>query len=123
MIQFSGSEHERRYNEIIRRMQNDDCYHKSLAYLLAVNDDTYRCINRVYDFDEGVIIPECLHDGWQTGHSLAVTRMAFNLWNGMCSDDDENNNASAYTPYNLFCYTTLAPYFYEASLIRFEVIE
>lgn len=123
MILFNGEEHERRYKEIIGQMKKEDCYHKSLAYLLALNNDTYNHVNQLFNFEDDGIIRDGLLDGWQTSGSLAVTRMAFNLWNGLCSDDDESNNAYRYTPYNLFCYTSLAPYFYEAALIRFEVIE
>lgn len=122
MKYFNGKEHLRRYKETLSRMKKNDCYHRSLAYLLTANDDTYRHINALFDFDEDGIIPSGVGEGWQTGHSIAVTRMAFNLWNGMHADADGDHPAS-YTPYNLFCYTSLAANFYIAALIRYEEID
>ncbi len=63
---------------------------------------------------ERLIKPEALHEGWQTGGSARLTRLAFNLWNGYVEKGEE----SLSTPYEMFdC--GYAPYFYEAIRIKY----
>ena len=63
---------------------------------------------------QGHIRPAGLHEGWQTGGSIRLTRLAFNLWNGYAEKGDERMS----TPYEIFdC--GYAPYFFEA--IRLKV--
>ena len=65
-------------------------------------------------FKERLIKPEALHEGWQTGGSARLTRLAFNLWNGYVEKGEE----SLSTPYEMFdC--GHAPYFYEAIRIKY----
>ena len=57
---------------------------------------------------------KALHEGWQTGGSARLTRLAFNLWNGYVEKGEE----SLSTPYEMFdC--GHAPYFYEAIRIKY----
>lgn len=66
------------------------------------------------DFKERLIKPEALHEGWQTGGSARLTRLAFNLWNGYVEKVEE----SLSTPYEMFdC--GYAPYFYEAIRMKY----
>ena len=68
----------------------------------------------MFDFKERLIKPEALHEGWQTGGSARLTRLAFNLWNGYVEKGEE----SLSTPYEMFdC--GYAPYFYEAIRIKY----
>ena len=63
---------------------------------------------------ERLIKPGALHEGWQTGGSARLTRLAFNLWNGYVEKGEE----SLSTPYEMFdC--GYAPYFYEAIRIKY----
>ncbi len=65
-------------------------------------------------FKERLIKPGALHEGWQTGGSARLTRLAFNLWNGYVEKGEE----SLSTPYEMFdC--GYAPYFYEAIRIKY----
>ena len=64
--------------------------------------------------EERLIKPKALHEGWQTGGSARLTRLAFNLWNGYVEKGEE----SLFTPYEMFdC--GHAPYFYEAIRIKY----
>lgn len=120
-ITFYNENHEQQYLVILERMQNNDCYHRSAAYLMAlaqlVPDD-------VFNFEEDCIKPEGLNCHWQTTSSLRATCLMFNLWNGYVYED-KNAKANAiasplYAVHNIFCDYEYAPYFYEAICIRFE---
>lgn len=64
--------------------------------------------------EERLIKPKALHEGWQTGGSARLTRLAFNLWNGYVEKGEE----SLSTPYEMFdC--GYAPYFYEAIRMKY----
>lgn len=76
----------------------NDSYHQALFYVLGCCDDTRRNIKRLFDFKEDCIKPDALDEGWQTGGSLRVCRLAFNLWNGYVEPGREQME----TPYELF---------------------
>ena len=69
-----------------------------------------------------MIRPAALEEGWQTGGTARIVRMAFNLWNGWCYESEEEAQdgrmSEAFTPDNLFC-CEFAPYFYEAVKLRY----
>lgn len=57
--------------------------------------------------------------GWQTGTSRKVTRLAFNLWNGWCRENETDEQASClYAPDEIFC-CGYQEYFFEALRLRF----
>lgn len=60
------------------------------------------------------IIPEGLDAPWQTGTSLKVCRLAFNLYNGYCKECTRD-----YTTYELFD-TAIREYMWKAVQLRFE---
>ena len=97
-----------------------DVYHKALFYTLGLTDETRRHIETLYDFKNRCIITEGLFDGFQTGTSIKVTRMAFNLFNGFTGDTQasEKDSPSLYSPYNLYD-TGLMAYFFEAVKLRY----
>lgn len=63
-----------------------------------------------------------IHAAWQTGTSVKVTRMAFNLWNSCMYDSEEDvendKKSSDYNVSELFC-CSYAPYLYEGIKIRY----
>ena len=59
-----------------------DSYYSSFFYCVGISEDTRNHVDRMFDFKERLIKPEALHEGWQTGGSARLTRLAFNLWNG-----------------------------------------
>lgn len=127
---FYDNKHETVYNDICSRMKYLDCYHRSLAYLLALDTELRKHIEAVYDFKEDVIKREGLHKGWQTGTSKKTTRLAFNLWNGCCDDGNTYTDKDGYETYlpsgyyapdEIFSCIAYAPYYWHAIQIRFEM--
>ena len=118
-MRFQDGAHEKRYYELLSRMAYVDCYHKAVAYLMALRimrpDD-------IFDFAEDVILHDGLHEPWQTHSSRSATRLAFNLWNS-CMVDDERVDAPISPLYSIdyiFSNDEWAPYFHEAINIRFD---
>ena len=95
---FYNEIHESSYNDICSKMKYLDCYHRSIAYLLSLDRVLREHLEEVFDFQEDVIIPEGLNKGFQTGTSKKTTRLAFNLWNGYCSEGEklEEETPSSY---------------------------
>ena len=94
-ITFMNKEHKEFYWEYLSKCRWKDVYHKALVYCLGIDRDTRKHVNRIYDFKNGSVKPECLQEGWQTSGSVRVVRMAFNLYcNGTPSvydyEDAEN---------------------------------
>ena len=91
-ITFKDKMHKEFYMLYLPECRYQDVYHKALIYCLGLNRDTRENVERIYDFGTGCVKPLCLQEGWQTGGSLKVVRMAFNLYcNGTpsvrdCSD-------------------------------------
>lgn len=93
-------------------MQCGDCYHMALAYLFSLDNNCYHHIADVFDFQNDSIILTAFEKEWQTGTSLKVTRLAYNLWNNW------NDGTSDYSVGTIFS-CSYAPYFWEAIRIRF----
>ena len=129
---YRNEKHKKDYESILSRMNINDCYHRSLAYLLALDTVLFEHIETLYDFQEDGIKLEGLHKGFQTGTSKKTTRLAFNLWNG-CADEgetyvDRDGYESSlpsiyYYHEQIFNCTTYAPYYWQAVQLRFEMIK
>jgi hypothetical protein len=124
-ITFMNKEHKEFYLEYLPKCRWKDVYHKALVYCLGIDRDTRKHVNRIYDFKNGSVKPECLQEGWQTSGSVRVVRMAFNLYcNGTPSvydyEDAEKqlSECSCYTVEDLFC-CGYAKFFWEAIKIRY----
>jgi len=122
---FSNGEHKEFYLKNIKRCRCEDCYHQALIYCLGISADTRRAINSIYNFESGLINPDCLRDGWITSGSGRVVRLAFNLYtNGMPTldeyqkVDEKINETRKYTVEDIFC-CAYARYFWEAVKIRY----
>ena len=106
-ITFKSREHEKFYEEYLKKCRYQDVYHRALIYCLGIDRDTRDNVNKIYNFKTGCVKTECLQEGWQTSGSLRIVRMAFNLYcNGTPSVED------------LFC-CGYARYFWEAIKIRY----
>ena len=89
---FISDAHEQFYKEKLNIVRTKDCYHKALIYCLGINADTRANVDSIYDFENGLVKPKCLHAGWQTSGSSKVTRIAMNLYcNGTPSVIKESN--------------------------------
>ena len=120
-MKFRDTEHEELYNKLCSRMAYIDCYHKAVAYLISLDTVCRQHIADMFDFDEDVIIPECLRKPWQTGTSKKTTRLAFNLWNSYQSEGEplkEEQLSPNYTPEHIFS-CSYAPYYWQAIKLRY----
>lgn len=124
-ITFKNKEHEKFYQEYMPQCRYQDVYHKALVYCLGIDRDTRDHVKQIYNFKTGCVKTECLQEGWQTGGSVKIIRMAFNLYcNGTPSvgdyDDTEEQlkECMLYTVEDLFC-CGYARYFWEAVKIRY----
>lgn len=114
-ITFLNKEHMHFCKEAIERASAQlDPYRKSMFYLLGLLPETRANINSLYDFDGGFILPEGLAEGWQTGASVQICRLAFNLYNGFTDGREAD-----YTPYNLFA-NSYQFYMLEAVRLRYS---
>lgn len=125
IIRFKSRKHEEFYRENLLRCRHQDVYHKALVYCLGIDSDTRDHVERIYDFTQGLVKPECLQEGWQTSGSAKIVRMAFNLYcNGMPSVSGEESKdelldeCRRYTVEDLFS-SAYARYFWEAVKIRY----
>ena len=126
-IKFRNKEHENRFYEILVKMNNGDVYHTSVAYLLALDNECYRHIDSLFDFEEHLIKPYgALNQAWQTGTSAKTTRLMFNLWCGSYEDYDLDkkeikDSARKYTVDEIFS-SSLAIWYFEAIKLRYPNI-
>lgn len=116
-IKFNDEKHEELFLNICGRMSSLNCYSLPAAYLLSLDCVLREHIDDVFNFDENIIKIEGLNKGWQTGTSKKTTHLLFNLWNGICSDEDFEVSAS-YAVDVIFC-SPYAPYYWEAIKLRY----
>lgn len=120
-MKFRDDNHKKFYEEkLIETNSVNDTYRKSLFYTLGILKETRDNINSLYDFKGNCIRFEGLKEEWQTGTSIKVCRLAFNLYNGLYGQHDEGESAESYTPYGLFNCSVME-YMFEAIKIRYEI--
>lgn len=113
-IKFASREHKQFFFEMLERCKSKDSYHQAFFYCVGISETTRLNVNRMFSFEEDCINPEALHDGWQTGGTIRLTRLAFNLWNGYTEEHCEKLS----TPYEMFdC--GYAPYFLDAIRLKY----
>ncbi|OCZ54263.1 DUF6075 family protein [Dehalobacter sp. TeCB1] len=113
-IRFAGKEHENFYYDMLAAAGNTDVYHRAFFYTMGISKETRNHIRYLFDFKENCIKPQNLSAAWQTGGTIRLCRLAFNLWNGWTEEGKERYSA----PYELFdC--RFAPYFFEAIRLRY----
>lgn len=124
-ITFRNTAHEEFYYRCLKKCHRQDVYRKALIYCLGIDRDTRENVERVYDFETGLIKPKCINEGWQTSGSQKIVRMAFNLFhNGTPTvalykkADQRLGECQCYSVEDLFC-CSYAPYFWEAIKIRY----
>lgn len=124
-ILFYDKEHEKFYNNTLKKMRNEDVYHKALCYTLGISGSVRENFKNIYDLKTGCVKTECLHDAWQTGTTLKICRLAFALYcNGTPSIKDYDKveeqleECRRYSAGELFC-CEYSLYFLEAIKIRY----
>lgn len=116
-MKFYNKEHKERYEDVLSRMTSTDNYHTSVAYLMSLDDNCYKHINDLFDFEDDSIKADGLNKAWNTSTTLKVIRLAFNLWNGYCYDDNDEVDSN-FCVDNIFnC--SYAEYFYQAIKLRY----
>lgn len=126
-IVFSSKAHHDFYMEKVQQLNADD-YLKALIYTVGICEDSRRNWNRFYDEKQRLINPDVIHDGWQTGTTVRLTRLAFNLFTDSeptAVHYDEKGNSKEdfdecrlYSSSDIFC-CEVAQYFVEAVKIRY----
>lgn len=118
---FVDKTHKQFFEQKCQELGKEDVYYKSIIYTLAMCETTREHFADIFDLENGEININSLNAPYQTGTSVKVTRLAFNLWNGCCYDSEEdfmqNKVSIKYSPNELF-YCSYAPYFYQAIMIR-----
>ena len=113
-LRFRSKEHRQFFQEMLERSRYKDCNHQSFFYCVGISESARTNIDRLFDFQRDRIKTDGLHDGWQTGGTIRLTRLAFNLMEGYVEKGQER----MYSPYELFdC--GYAPYFFEAIRLRY----
>lgn len=116
-MKFKDEYHETLFWVIMQKMNRNDVYHQSVAYLIALDDVCRDHVEEIYDFEEQCINPECIDKARQTGTSRKTTRLAYNLYTDStywCNDDE----VSYCSVSDIFC-CSYAPYYWEAVKIRY----
>lgn len=116
--------HKENYLKILEEMRSIDEYHKSTAYLIALDNELIHHLNDVFDLDQDVIKHTALSQPWQTGTSIKTTRLLFNLWNSFMYDSTEDFTEDIlsrhYSIDEIFS-SCLALYYFEAVKLRFNI--
>ena len=113
-ILFNDTKHASFFSQILSNMKKNDCYHQSVAYLFALDENCREHIADLFNYEHDNITPSALYYAWQNDSSQKTTRLALNLWYGYYDEYD----AKYSTPVELFnC--PYAPFYYEAIKLRF----
>ena len=98
IMKFVSDEHKKFYeeNQSITSMGID---FEALVYTIGINADCRKHFSHMYNNNTRCIISDALHEGWQTGASRRITRLAFNLFTWSIAEGD---NPDMYCPKNLF---------------------
>lgn len=118
---FKDKEHEKLFENICSQMNNLDCYHGAVAYLIALDNVLKQHIKDIFDFESDCIKHDALQKAWNTSSSCKSLRLAFNLWNGCYFDEEEpNSTCKGYAVDEIFCNEEYAEYYWVAVKLRFN---
>ena len=125
-MKFIEAEHQSFYEEKINMCLKKggyaDSYIKSLFYLLGLCREKREHFSELFDMKSSSVMVEELNAEWQTGTTQQICRLAFDLWNGYCYDEDEDTKekkiSREYSVSHIFC-CRYAEFFYEAIKLRY----
>lgn len=121
-IRFMNDTHkESFYNAIAEHdISLADTERTSLFYVLTLMDETRKRLSLFYDDADGCIRVEVLDKPFQTSGTLAMTRLAFSLYNDF--SDDTHKTASVL---DIFCSVDreYVPYLFEAIKLRLNMVK
>lgn len=80
---------EERFNKLMERDQTspNDSERKALFYILSGNEDLYKKVTSIYDFDNHWIKSDCFEKVDFSGGAYRMVQLAFNLYNGSPAPD------------------------------------
>ena len=124
---FDSEEHYSFYIEKVEKL-NPDVYLRALIYAVGICPDTRRRWQSFYDEADRSIKPEVINEGWQTGTTYKITRLAYQLFTdgtptAVTYDEKDNQTedfkeCSRYSVSDIFC-CEYAPFFVEAIKLRY----
>jgi uncharacterized protein YcaQ len=122
-IRFADEAHRAFYIKHSQKLK-PDVYLRSLIYTIGICHDTRRNFDSIYDAKKRVIIKNAICQPWQTGTSLKVTRLAFQLFTdstptAFMDEQDDIDECKRYSVSDIFC-CSFAPYFFEAISLRYR---
>lgn len=125
-MKFLNVEHETFYNDQLERFEvsEHDRERQALFFVLGLLDTTREHIDSIYD--KHGIKPSCLNDGFQTGTSIAITQLAFSLYNNFSTPHESYPEVYCYPSLmNMFCRIPfeVVPYVYQAISHRLGIKE
>ena len=125
-LKFKDEGHKKFYDEKTQVLGSNE-YLKSLIYLVGLSSTTRGRWNEIFQEEEAVIKPEVLKESWQTGTSLRILRLGFQLYtDSTVSDIDfetgeqDIEECRKYSVSDIFC-CEYAPFFVEAVKLRYPV--
>jgi hypothetical protein len=80
---FLSPVHKERYNELLQRdnTRSNDIERQAMFFIFAGNEDLYRKVDYLYDFELHFMIFEGLEKARLSGSEESLVRLAFNLYN------------------------------------------
>lgn len=115
---YRDEQHKKLYDNLCGQFNHIDEYHAALLYLIALDEVCRQHIPDIFSIEQDSIKPESIAESWQTGTSLKTCRLAFNLWNGTTSDNNNESASPNYTVDEIFA-CEYAPYYWQAIQLRF----
>lgn len=126
-MKFYNDEHKKYYEEFIKKdsTRNGDVERQAIFYLLALSSTTAANINSLYDFKDHSINFDGLSSGFQTSTSLALCKLAFNLYNGFDGCMGDGEKIKYMTPLDIFCYfdADMIDYIFYAIRLRLNLFK
>ena len=83
-ITFMSKEHKEFYLEYLPKCRWKDVYHEALVYCLGIDRDTRKHVNKIYDFKNGSVKPECLQEGGGKTTTTINLGVVFRLLSKLC---------------------------------------
>lgn len=83
-ITFMSKEHKEFYLEYLPKCRWRDVYHEALVYCLGIDRDTRKHVNKIYDFKNGSVKPECLQEGGGKTTTTINLGVVFRLLSQLC---------------------------------------
>lgn len=117
---YKDDEHRHFFYSCIKRVNTGltDTERVSLFYILGISADIRTHIEKLYDFEKNIILLEGLEQPFHTSGSLALTKIAFSLYNNYCPIDYPTSLLE------LFCYAEQEniPFIFNGIMLRLSML-